>query len=98
MIDNWPNERWVPDSCCKTTVLDCGKAGNADLWYSNGCSEQIVMWFIQRLHIVGVVGLAVAFIQVGRNGIVFSTMLLNIKVLHFEIKMFLLKLLGRKQQ
>lgn len=65
MIDNWPNERWVPDSCCKTTVLNCGKIGDADLWYSNGCSEQVLMWFIQRLHIVGVVGLAVAFIQVG---------------------------------
>lgn len=64
MIDNWPNERWVPDSCCKTTVLNCGRSGDADLWYGNGCSEQVLMWFIQRLHIVGVVGLAVAFIQV----------------------------------
>lgn len=67
MIDSWPNERWVPDSCCKSTpmVVNCGKMGDADLWYQNGCSEQVLMWFIQRLHVVGVVGLAVAFIQVG---------------------------------
>lgn len=64
MIDSWPAERWVPDSCCKSFELNCGKTGEADLWYSNGCSEQVLMWFIQRLHIVGVVGLAVAFIQV----------------------------------
>jgi len=34
------------------------------MWYPSGCVEQVQMWFVERLHIVGVVGLVVAFIQV----------------------------------
>lgn len=34
------------------------------MWYSKGCSEQVQMFFVQRLHVVGVIGLIVAFIQV----------------------------------
>jgi tetraspanin-9 len=34
------------------------------MWYPTGCAEQVQMWFVERLHIVGVVGLVVAFIQV----------------------------------
>lgn len=64
MIDNWPYSNWVPDSCCKDIMAGCGRLRDPDLWYSGGCSGQIHMWFVQRLHIVGVVGLAVAFIQV----------------------------------
>ena len=43
---------------------DCGLEGNQDMWYPSGCVEQVQMWFVERLHIVGVVGLVVAFIQV----------------------------------
>lgn len=66
MIDAWPTKQWVPDTCCipASFAEDCGKSGNADIFYSNGCYHQIHMWFVQRLHIVGVVGLVVAFIQV----------------------------------
>lgn len=46
--------------------LGCGKTGNPDLWFQGGCSSQVHMWFVQRLHIVGVVGLGVAFIQVNK--------------------------------
>jgi hypothetical protein len=34
------------------------------MWYSKGCAEQVQMFFVQRLHVVGVIGLIVAFIQV----------------------------------
>jgi tetraspanin-9 len=34
------------------------------MWYATGCAEQVQMWFVERLHIVGIVGLVVAFIQV----------------------------------
>lgn len=66
MIDAWPDKTWVPDSCCLPAdfVQDCGKSGDSQIFYSTGCSEQIHTWFMQRLHIVGVVGLIVAFIQV----------------------------------
>jgi hypothetical protein len=42
----------------------CGYEGNQDMWYTTGCAEQVQMWFVERLHIVGIVGLIVAFIQV----------------------------------
>lgn len=71
LIDAWPNQKWVPDSCClpgaeysAVAGKHCGEAGNPDLWYAKGCSDQIHMWFVQRLHIIGIVGLIVAFIQV----------------------------------
>lgn len=96
MIDAWPNQTWVPDSCCLPAdhYLDCGKTGNANQFYMSGCYNQIHMWFVQRLHIVGVVGLLVAFIQVGGivilNGqvpnLVFVTVIwidiINASVLH----------------
>jgi hypothetical protein len=42
----------------------CGHEGNQDMWYPSGCVDQVQMWFVERLHIVGIVGLVVAFIQV----------------------------------
>lgn len=32
-------------------------------WYKEGCSSAIQMWLITRLHVVGTVGLVVAFLQ-----------------------------------
>lgn len=46
------------------SFADCGLEGNQDMWYRSGCVEQVQMWFVERLHIVGIVGLVVAFIQV----------------------------------
>lgn len=68
MIDNWQYRNWVPDSCCKNYEVNCGQSHDPEMWFSGGCSGQVHMWFVQRLHIVGVVGLAVAFIQV-RNSL-----------------------------
>lgn len=70
MIDAWKTDRWVPDSCCIPNLefggngIPCGQT-NSTYWYPSGCANQIHMWFVHRLHIVGVVGLVVAFIQVG---------------------------------
>lgn len=71
MIDAWKDQRWVPDSCClpaaylnQSSDKPCGHTENREDWYPKGCSDQVHMWFVQRLHIVGVVGLIVAFVQV----------------------------------
>lgn len=39
-------------------------SGNPDMWYPNGCSEKVHMWFVERLHIIGAIGLVITFIQV----------------------------------
>ncbi|BET03472.1 unnamed protein product [Nesidiocoris tenuis] len=65
-IDAWPDQRIVPPSCCTPEhrdVPDCWSKNNEDLWFSSGCSEQVLMWFVSQLHIVGIVGLVVSFIQ-----------------------------------
>lgn len=86
MIQAWPTERWVPDSCCLPAVEfssfasdHCGRSGNPDLWYSIGCSEKISMWFIKRLIVIGISGLVVAFIQL--FGLI-SSMILFCSVKH----------------
>nr|CAD7395982.1 unnamed protein product [Timema poppensis] len=66
-ISAWKGQRFVPDSCCDikfSNTTDCGRSHNPDMWYTKGCAEQVQMWFVERLHIVGIVGLVVAFIQV----------------------------------
>lgn len=81
-IDAWRGENFVPNSCCLEqyrNVTGCGKSGNPDEWYSKGCAEQVQMWFVQRLHVVGSVGLVVAFIQL--FGLI-SSMLLFCTVRH----------------
>ncbi|XP_065333803.1 tetraspanin-9 isoform X1 [Cloeon dipterum] len=62
----WPGQNYVPNSCCLpkfSNMTDCGKSEDPDMWYSKGCAEQVQMFFVQRLHVVGVIGLIVAFIQ-----------------------------------
>ncbi|KAJ1531867.1 hypothetical protein ONE63_000516 [Megalurothrips usitatus] len=92
-INAWPKEQWVPNSCCLPRFANttgeaggpgsepgyCGRTGSADMWYPKGCSEQVQMWFLDRLHIVGIVGLVVAFIQL--FGLI-SSMLLFCTVRH----------------
>jgi len=79
-ISSWPQERWVPDSCCRTIYnesfslvegsgyeipasINCSKSHNPSLWWSHGCLDAIQMWLLHRLHVVGAVGLIIAFIQ-----------------------------------
>lgn len=82
LIDAWPGKRNVPTSCCLPEFANntgCGYEGNQDMWYPTGCAEQVQMWFVERLHIVGIVGLVVAFIQL--FGLI-SSMLLFCTVRH----------------
>lgn len=86
MIDAWPDKKWVPDSCCLPAVefshlaIDhCGQSGNSELWFGRGCSDQVHMWFVQRLHFIGIACLVVAFIQL--FGLI-SSMLLFCTVKH----------------
>lgn len=44
--------------------VSCGKSMNPTLWWSRGCTEVFQMWLVQRLHVVGTVGLVIAFLQV----------------------------------
>lgn len=65
MIDAWPQEKRVPDSCCVTPVARCGltTGGGATAWWQRGCADQISLYMGQRLHVIGVVGLVFAFLQ-----------------------------------
>lgn len=80
-IGAWRGEKFVPDSCClpQVNITDCGRNGTADIWYDKGCAEQVQMWFVERLHLVGVIGLVVAFFQL--FGLI-SSMLLFCTVRH----------------
>ncbi|XP_044730192.1 tetraspanin-9 [Chrysoperla carnea] len=80
-ISAWPGLKQVPDSCCKPEFVEegCGHDGLQDHWYKKGCSDQVQMWLVQRLHILGIVGLVVAFIQL--FGLI-SSMLLFCTVRH----------------
>lgn len=66
-IDAWPTEDRVPDSCCVQRERYCGRLDsegrNKELWYKEGCATAIQMWLVTRLHVVGTVGLVVAFLQ-----------------------------------
>lgn len=64
MIDAWPDKRWVPDTCCLPADygVDCGQRVG-DSIYKTGCYEVIYKWFRERLLVVGLVGLTVAFVQ-----------------------------------
>lgn len=62
-IDAWPKEDRVPDSCCHNSTYehDCGK--NLKNIYEKGCFEKIRVWVIEQLHVVGIIVLVFAFIQ-----------------------------------
>lgn len=65
MIDAWPKEKWVPDSCCDSQHFEenCGKRWPVGV-FSKGCYSQIHNFFVKRLDIIGVVGIVIGFIQV----------------------------------
>ncbi|ELU09793.1 hypothetical protein CAPTEDRAFT_169938 [Capitella teleta] len=60
----WPNSNFVPVSCCKLRIKNCGKTGNIGTWNTGGCLEELKFWFQQNLYIVGVVGITVGVVQV----------------------------------
>ncbi|CAG9819561.1 unnamed protein product [Phaedon cochleariae] len=80
MIDAWPEEKWVPDSCCLPASYDynCGKIKDVSI-YTQGCYDQIHNFFIKRLDIIGFVGILIAFFQL--YGLI-SSMLLFCTVKH----------------
>uniref|UniRef100_A0A1B6C1Q1 Tetraspanin n=1 Tax=Clastoptera arizonana TaxID=38151 RepID=A0A1B6C1Q1_9HEMI len=86
-IKAWPGQKYVPNSCCipkYQNITDCGKPMdedhyNPDMWYQKGCAEQVHIWLVKRLHVVGIVGLVVSFIQL--FGLI-SSMLLFCTVRH----------------
>lgn len=79
-IGSWPGERWVPESCCRPIYnqtfslvegsgddgpdIDCTKSNDPTRWWDKGCTNAIEMWLLHRLHVVGSVGLVIAFLQV----------------------------------
>lgn len=85
-IKAWQQRR-VPNSCCIPKYQNVTNCGNVDeehydpesMWYMKGCAEQVQMWFVRRLHVVGIVGLIVSFIQL--FGLI-SSMLLFCTVRH----------------
>uniref|UniRef100_A0A6B2EJA5 Tetraspanin n=1 Tax=Phlebotomus kandelakii TaxID=1109342 RepID=A0A6B2EJA5_9DIPT len=93
-ISSWPEERWVPQSCCRSRYnetewyegsgidnryTNCARSKDPSLWWDKGCAQTLQMWFIQRLHVVGTVGLVIAFLQL--FGLI-SSMLLFCTVKH----------------
>ncbi|CAH1112825.1 unnamed protein product [Psylliodes chrysocephalus] len=80
MIDAWPDEKWVPDSCCLPANFDanCGKIRDGAI-YTQGCYAQINNFFIRRLDIIGFVGILIAFFQL--YGLI-SSMILFCTVKH----------------
>ncbi|KAK3876595.1 hypothetical protein Pcinc_018633 [Petrolisthes cinctipes] len=65
-IAAWPQQEWVPQACCLPKYADnpeCGHSSEPDQWYSSGCYRSVKMWFIEKLHVVGIIGLIFAFVQ-----------------------------------
>ncbi|KAG5682774.1 hypothetical protein PVAND_012106 [Polypedilum vanderplanki] len=87
-IEQWPKEKWVPKSCCRTRHTmspelyegsgfdvddDCRKKQRPDLWWSQSCSKAIQMLLIQKLHVVGIAAIVIAFFQL--FGLIISMLL-----------------------
>uniref|UniRef100_A0A914XM88 Tetraspanin n=1 Tax=Plectus sambesii TaxID=2011161 RepID=A0A914XM88_9BILA len=67
----WPKNNFVPDSCCDLSHFpdgfskDCGKLeDNASHWYQQGCYRAFSDWLLEHMHIVGVIGLLFAFVEI----------------------------------
>jgi len=67
----WPKNDWVPDSCCNPSVFksldvleNCGKMAKPNLWYQKGCYVAFSDWLLEHLHVVGIIGLLLSFIQI----------------------------------
>ncbi|CAM1319411.1 TSPAN9 (predicted) [Pycnogonum litorale] len=65
-INAWPDEKWVPWSCCRPDYRDrplCGHSSNLHHFQDKGCYDMIHLWIMERLYIVGVVCMVLAFFQ-----------------------------------
>lgn len=65
-IAAWPEEEWVPQTCCLVEFRKdstCGKTHNIYMWHQQGCYMKIHMWLMERLYIMGIVCMTFAFIQ-----------------------------------
>lgn len=62
----WPNQEWVPDSCCKhdlRNATNCGKLNDLSIVNEKGCYERLHLWLIERMHWIGITILCFTFIQ-----------------------------------
>ncbi|XP_056137877.1 CD151 antigen isoform X2 [Lampris incognitus] len=59
------NNRLVPDSCCKTPSDYCGRRDHPSNIYKveGGCIMKLEDYILSQLHIIGAVGIGVAFLQ-----------------------------------
>ncbi|GAB6033175.1 hypothetical protein CHUAL_012781 [Chamberlinius hualienensis] len=66
-ISAWEKMERLPDSCCKdiaeTNRTGCGFNITSASNYDKGCFDKVHVWVIERLHLIGIVVLVFAFIQ-----------------------------------
>ncbi|XP_076471513.1 tetraspanin-4-like isoform X2 [Babylonia areolata] len=62
-ISAWPQERRVPDSCCKQPQEGCGRL-EPRFWFEWGCMSEIDYWFVKNMYILGVMGITIAVVQI----------------------------------
>ncbi|XP_066276218.1 tetraspanin-4-like [Branchiostoma lanceolatum] len=69
----WPNQSWVPDSCCKPNYRpnkDCGQSGNILQFFEDGCVSALKTDFTFNLGLIGAIGIGIGLIQI--LGMVFA--------------------------
>uniref|UniRef100_A0A4W5KAY1 CD151 molecule (Raph blood group) n=1 Tax=Hucho hucho TaxID=62062 RepID=A0A4W5KAY1_9TELE len=59
--------RLVPDSCCKTQTLGCGRRDHPSNIYKGGCITKLENFILDHLKIIGAVGVGIACVQVSKN-------------------------------
>lgn len=66
------NQQAVPDSCCKTPTERCGRRSHPSNIYKleGGCIMKLEEFILKQLHILGAVGIGIAFLQL--LGIIFT--------------------------
>ncbi|KAG7262662.1 hypothetical protein CRUP_012541 [Coryphaenoides rupestris] len=59
------NDRLVPDSCCKTPMENCGRRDHPSNIFKleGGCIVRLGEFVLSQLHILGGVGIGIAFLQ-----------------------------------
>ncbi|XP_041916730.1 CD151 antigen-like [Alosa pseudoharengus] len=60
------NGRLVPDSCCKTMTVECGKRDHPSNIYKveGGCITKLENFILDHLKIIGAVGVGIACVQI----------------------------------
>nr|XP_019934563.1 PREDICTED: CD151 antigen-like isoform X2 [Paralichthys olivaceus] len=57
------NRQLVPDSCCKTPSVLCGRRDHPSNIYKGGCILKLEDFILSQLYILGAVGIGIAFLQ-----------------------------------